>query len=118
MSESRHVLPVTTSTFDAVVLGSDRPVVVDFWAAWCGPCIRLAPLFHELAGERPDVRFVSVDVDAEPSLAQRFGITSIPTMKFFRDGSVAASHTGGLTKEQLRQRLDAFASAAVPAGSK
>ena len=109
MSSSRHVVPVTTANFDSVVLGSDRPVVVDFWASWCGPCRRLAPIFDELAREQTDVRFVSVDVDAEPALAQRFGVTSIPTLKFFRDGELVASQTGAPSKEQLRQRLESVA---------
>jgi thioredoxin 1 len=109
MSSSRHVVPVTTATFDSVVLESDRPVVVDFWASWCGPCRRLAPIFDELASEQTDVRFVSIDVDAEPALAQRFGVASIPTLHFFRDGDLVASQTGALTKEQLRLRIESVA---------
>lgn len=117
MSHSRHVIPVAVDTFASVVLGSDAPVVVDFWASWCGPCVRLAPIYDELAEELSHVRFVSVDVDAEPELAQQFGVTSIPTLKFFRGGTLVASHSGGLSKPQLREKLDAFAPASEPSAS-
>jgi thioredoxin len=114
MNHSRHIIPATADTFETVVLGSEAPVVVDFWASWCGPCVRLAPIYGELAEELSHIRFASIDVDAEPELAQRFGITSIPTLMFLRDGMVVASHTGGLTKPQLREKLAAFAPAPEP----
>ena len=99
---------LTTENFDEVT-GKDGIVLVDFWASWCGPCVRLAPIYDELAAEMTHIRFVSVDVDAEPELAQQFGITSIPTLKFFRAGTLVDSHTGGLSKPQLRDKLEALA---------
>ena len=105
MSQSRHVVGTTTEAFDTQVLGSDRPGVVDFWASWCGPCLRLAPLFDELAHEMPDVDFVKVDVDAEPDLAQRFGVTSIPTLKLFHRGQIVGSQVGASGKPQLRETI-------------
>jgi|SRR5688572_7900715 thioredoxin len=111
MNHSHHVIPTTIDTFETVVLDSDAPVVVDFWASWCGPCVRLAPIYGELAEQLRHIRFVSIDVDAEPELAQQFGITSIPTLMFLRDGAVVASHTGGLTAPELRDKLEAFAPA-------
>lgn len=106
MSPSRHVLAATTEAFEADVLGSDSPVVVDFWASWCGPCLRLAPIYDELAQEMTDVKFVKVDVDAEPELAQRYGVTSIPTIKFFQRGELVASQVGALGKPQLRETVE------------
>ena len=106
MRQSPCVTATTTETFDAQVLDSEGPVIVDFWASWCGPCIRLAPVFEELAKEMPDVRFVKVDVDAEPALAQRFGITSIPTLKLFHAGELVGSQVGALGKPQLRETID------------
>jgi thioredoxin 1 len=117
MSESRHVIPATLENFESVVTGSELPVVVDFWASWCGPCVRLAPIYHELAETLSHVRFVSVDVDDEPELAQRFRVTSIPTLKFFQGGQVVETQVGGLTREQLRQKLEAFAPAPDTAGA-
>ena len=106
MQQSQSVTAATTETFDTQVLDHKGPVVVDFWASWCGPCVRLAPVVEELAEEMLDVRFVKVDVDAEPALAQRFGIASIPTLKLFHAGELVGSQVGALGKPRLRETIE------------
>lgn len=105
--KASSVQAVSATTFDQIVLASATPVVVDFWAPWCGPCRALAPVYHDLAAEMGDrVRFVSVNVDEEPELAERFRVASIPTLKAFRDGREIATQLGGSTKERLRNTVE------------
>ena len=83
---------VTESSFEQEVLQSDKPVIVDFWAEWCGPCHAVAPVLDKIVEERgSDLRLVKVNIDEEPSLAQKYGIVSIPTIMLFRDGEPAAA---------------------------
>ena len=98
---------VTDNSFDEVILGSDTPVLVDFWAEWCGPCKMVAPILDEIAAERPDdIRVVKVNVDDNIRTAQRFEVMSIPTMILFKDGEVRARLVGAKSKSALLADLE------------
>jgi thioredoxin 1 len=97
---------VTTSTFETEVLESEQPVIVDFWAEWCGPCHAVAPVLDKIADERAsELRLVKVNIDEEPELAQRYGIMSIPTIVLFRNGEPAAAAVGAQPKSMLEKSL-------------
>lgn len=97
---------VTQETFEREVLASEQPVIVDFWAPWCGPCRAVAPVLDQIAAERPsEVKVVKVNVDEEPELAARFGIASIPTIVLFEEGSPVAGAVGARSKTQLEESL-------------
>lgn len=93
------IINITKDNFDTEVLKSDKTVLLDFWADWCGPCRMLAPTIHEIAEERTDIKVGKVNVDNDPSLAEKFGIFSIPTLIIFKDGKVV-SQTAGLRPKQ------------------
>jgi thioredoxin 1 len=97
---------VTESTFDQEVLKSETPVLVDFWAEWCGPCHAVAPILDKIAEERAgELRLVKVNIDEEPEIAERYGIASIPTMVLFKDGEPAAAAIGAQPKTALEAQL-------------
>ena len=97
---------VTTASFDQLIKDSTKPIVLDFWASWCGPCKMMDPIFREAAVERSDVVFGKVNVDEEPKLAQKYEIRAIPTLLAIVDGKVVKTSVGLLKKEALLQLLD------------
>ena len=100
-----EILTITKDNFDAEVLHSDKPVLLDFWATWCGPCRMIAPVLEEVAKERPDVTVCKIDVDEERELALEYGVSSIPTLLVFRDGKVVNQSIGAMPKERILAML-------------
>ena len=103
---SDAVKEFTDDNFDADVLQADGAVLVDFWAPWCGPCRQIAPMIDELASENPTVSIGKVNIDDNPAVAQRFGITSIPTLLLFKGGEPVESFVGVRPKTALQEALD------------
>ena len=100
------MLNITKSIFEKEVISSEIPVVLDFWATWCGPCKMLSPILDELAAEYSDrARICKVNVDDEPELSARFGIASIPTLIFFRNGEILKKTVGYREKDELEEML-------------
>lgn len=103
---SEAVKEFNDDNFDSEVLQSGEPVLVDFWAPWCGPCRQIAPMIDELADENPSVKIGKVNIDDNPAVAQRFGINSIPTLLMFKGGEVCESFVGVRPKAALQDALD------------
>jgi thioredoxin 1 len=100
-----NINEVSDTNFQAEVIESETPVLVDFWAPWCGPCRVVAPVLEEIAGERQDVRVVKLNVDDNQQTAAQFGIMAIPTMILFRNGQEAKRIQGALPKKRLEAEL-------------
>ena len=100
------VLHITKENFENEVLKSDRPVLLDFWASWCGPCRMVSPIIDEIAEETADKKVCKINVDEQPELAQAFGVMSIPTLVVMKDGEAVGQSVGVKSKEAILQMLN------------
>ena len=100
-----EAITITTENFDAEVLHSEKPVLLDFWASWCGPCRMLSPIVDEVAEERTDVKVGKVNVDEQPELAGQFGVMSIPTLLVFEQGKLVRQAVGARPKASVLELL-------------
>lgn len=102
-------IELTDANFDEIVLNSDKPVLVDFWAEWCGPCRMVGPVVEELSNDYQDKAIIGkVDVDSNPGISTRFGIRNIPTLLFIKGGQVVDKHVGIAPKSVLADKLNAI----------
>ena len=99
-------ITVDLSNFDSEVMESDKPVLVDFWATWCGPCRMLGPVIAQIADEREDIKVCKINVDDAPQLAQQFNVMSIPTVIVFKNGEITGQSVGFVPKQKLLDLLN------------
>ncbi len=104
---SDNIVHVSDTSFESDVLKSEKPVLVDYWAEWCGPCKMIAPILEEVSGEYDEkITIAKLDVDANQNTSTQYGIRGVPTLMLFKDGDVVATHVGALRKSQLTTFID------------
>lgn len=102
-------IEITDANFEELVVKSDKPVMIDFWAVWCGPCRMIAPIVEEMSGEYEDKAVIGkVDVDSNPNIAMKYGIRNIPTVLFVKGGEVVDKQVGAAPKQAFTAKLDAL----------
>ena len=106
---SENIQNVTDDSWESDVLRSDEPVLVDYWAEWCGPCKMVAPILEEIATEYSDrIKVCKIDIDENAQMPQKYGVRGIPTLMLFKEGQVEATKVGALTKSQLAAFIDRY----------
>lgn len=100
------VMTITGENFESEVIGNEKPVLVDFWASWCGPCRMVSPIVDEIAEGRDDIAVGKINIDEQPELAQKFGVMSIPTLMVFKGGKAVKKSVGAMPKAQIEALLD------------
>ncbi|MGU9951395.1 MAG: thioredoxin [Gammaproteobacteria bacterium WSBS_2016_MAG_OTU1] len=105
ISDSR-IIHATDDSFDAEVIQSEQPTLVDFWAPWCGPCKAIAPILEQLAADKPSLRVVKINVDEHPQTAQKYNVRAIPTLLMFVDGKMTDTKIGAVAKADLTAFVD------------
>ena len=108
------VMNITSENFEQEIMGSDRPVLLDFWVSWCGPCRMVSPIVDEIAEDHPEIRVGKINVDEQPELAGQFGVMSIPSLFYMENGKVVRKTMGAMPKQEILRFIGKLAGKPLP----